>query len=323
MSDISEQNADILAVAIERLRDLRGHEFWDKVKEINGLFKQLKPIQRDDRERLWEAFNNLCEKAKREKAESNEQAKANAHTIEVEIQSLRQGHWDWFEKQYKDFWAHAKRVSKMFKDLKPLQKDDRDKLWTMFDSICEEIKRKQKTEYENCKLKSEQHKGIIIGQAERARPAGTMIFGPQDVDTMKALGRELKDASSLLSRHKAEMFGEHKQECFERIKEIRAIHDAWWDARKRNSSNRHNEFQSRVRANIEKNRERLRKATDALRKQRDHVSDLSDKISSAWSEEYRTRADEWLSEAEVRIRDIEESIRQIEEWIREDEEKLR
>ncbi len=253
----------------------------------------------------------------------DEKARANARAIESEIQSLASGHWDWFERQYKDFWAHARQISHMFKTLKPLRREDRERLWNKFNSICEETKRKQQSEYENRKYKSERHRNDIISEAERARPCSLFGFFPPDVQEMKALGLVLRNASSMLSKYKSEMFGEHKQECFERIQEIRRVHDAWWEELKRHRSRRQEEFQQRVRANLERNYERHRKASDALRRLRNHADDLRHKISTAWNDDFRNRAYGWLSETEDKIRDIEDSLRQIEEWIREDEEKLR
>ncbi len=253
----------------------------------------------------------------------DKKASANAAAIESQIQSLKSGHWNLFKRQYKDFWAHAKQVSQMFKTLKPIRRDDRERLWEMFSAICEKTKRKQHSEHENRKYKSEQNRGYIIKEAESARPCTLFGFSPPDVETMKALGRVLRNASSMLSKYKGEMFGEHKQECFERIREIRHVHDLWWDELKRHRSKRQEDFQRRVKANLESNYERNRKATDALRRMRNHADDLRDKISSAWNDDFRDRAYGWLSETENKIRDIEDSIRRIEDWIREDEEKLR
>lgn len=38
--------------------------FWDQVREINSLFKTLKPIESSRRQTLWEELGRLCERAK-------------------------------------------------------------------------------------------------------------------------------------------------------------------------------------------------------------------------------------------------------------------
>ena len=183
----------------------------------------------------------------------DEKAHTNAKAIESEIQSILSGHWDWFKRQYKDFWIHARHISEMFKTLKPLRKEDRERLWGKFNSVCEEVKRKQQSEHDNRKFKSSQHRKDIIHEAEGARPCSLFGFDPPDVREMKALGGVLKNAGLMLSKHKEEMFGEDKQECFVRIQEIRHIHDLWWEEHNRHRSKRQEEFQERVRNNLDKN----------------------------------------------------------------------
>ena len=252
----------------------------------------------------------------------DDKARENAKILESEIDKLKSGHWDWFERTYKSFWDNAKQISQMFKTIKPLKSEDREKLWNSFSEACENAKRKQQSEREKRQFKSKEHRNDIIKEIERARPCSLFGLDPPDVETMKDLGRVLKSAGSMLSNRKQEMFGEHKQECFARIQEIRRVHDAWWEELKRHRSRKQEDFQSKVRANLESNYERHRKATDALQRVRNHADDLRSQISSAWNDDFRDRAYGWLSETEDKIRDIEDSIQRIEEWIREDEAKL-
>lgn len=259
---------------------------------------------------------------KLEKNEWIEQAKANARILEDEIQKLSSGHWDWLERQYKDFWSHAKQISKLFKELKPLKKEDRERLWSNFNYICEDIKRKQNEEWEKRLYKSKEYKNLIMDTAYKARVNTFFGFDPPDVEDMKRLGQVLKESSSLLSEYKSDMLGEHKKECFELIKEIRSEHDAWWAELKKYRSRKREEFIGRVRSNLEKNHERHRKATDFLEHLRRKADDLRNNISTAWNDDWAYKAEGWLSELEDKMRDVEDQILRIEEWIREDEQKL-
>ena len=254
---------------------------------------------------------------------NDELAKKNAEAIDSEIGALKSGHWNNFNRVYKDFWAHAREISQMFKTLKPLLQKDRERLWGKFNSICEDAKRKQNSEHEAREFKSEQHRDSILHEAERARPNSLFGFMPPDVEEMKSLGQVLRNAGAMLSKHKTEMYGEHKQECFDRIQEIRHVHDAWWEELKGHKAQKHEDFQARVRANLERNHERHKKATQALESCRRSADRLRDQISSAWNDDWRYKAEGWLSDLEDKIRDIERSIERIEDWIREDEEKLR
>jgi hypothetical protein len=77
LRETSADNADRLDRAIGDLRsDLnRGQfkDFWRGVRDVNQLFRSLKPLVREERERLWSAYQSLCEDAKnqRERSERN------------------------------------------------------------------------------------------------------------------------------------------------------------------------------------------------------------------------------------------------------------
>lgn len=250
-------------------------------------------------------------------------AQTNASNIKSEIDTLESGHWDMFKRDYKSFWAHSKQISQLFKNLKPIKKEDREDLWSRFSTVCEEAKNKQQSDYQNRVWKSERHKKDIMSEIASAEVVYLPgVFAP-DVKELKWQGQKLKEAARMLSEHKDEMLGEHKQECFERIQQVRRSHDAWWEDLKRQRENKHEEFQARVRNNLDKNYDRLRKATDALHSCEQSADKLRDDINSAWNADWASQASGWLSELEDKIRDIERSIERIEEWIREDEEKLR
>ena len=78
----------------------------------------------------------------------NKESKSNASALEHAIESLKNGHWNMFKRQYHEFWTHAKEISGMFKSMKPLIREDRERLWTKFSSICEETKKNQEREKE-------------------------------------------------------------------------------------------------------------------------------------------------------------------------------
>ena len=250
-------------------------------------------------------------------------ARDNASTIEGEIEKLTYGHWDNFKRDYKGFWLHAKQISHLFKTLKPIAKDGRQELWNQFSKICDETKKKQQSEHEDRVYKSKQHKADIFHEISRAEVNTFFGFDFPDLEEMKRLSHLLNQASRMLSENKQDMFGEHKQECFQRIQEVRRAHDAWWVELKNHKRQKHEEFQTRVRSNIAKNQDRLRKAGNALESCRRNADDLRDKIASAYNDNWAAEAMGWLAELEEKIRDIEDSIAQLEEWIEEDENKLR
>jgi hypothetical protein len=58
-------------------------DFWNKAKQITGLFRELKPLARSDRDLLWRQFNALCVEIK---------AKQKTEYVALELQS--RGHFD-------------------------------------------------------------------------------------------------------------------------------------------------------------------------------------------------------------------------------------
>jgi len=253
----------------------------------------------------------------------DKESEDNASTIRTELGLLSSGHWDGpLRRDYRAFWAHVREISDMFKTLKPLRREDREMLWQRFGSLCEDAKSKQGSEIENRKFKSDQHRRYVLDEVEHSRPVSLFGFLSPDVEEMKGLGRLLRVAGQSLSRYKHEMFGEHKQECFEAIQEMQRVHDAWWEELRIYRDDRHQNFHARIRANLEKLHGMHSKATEALGRARAHADDLRDQIDSARTDKFRDLASGWLSEEESRNSDIEAHTARIEGWIDEEEDKL-
>jgi hypothetical protein len=91
----AHKNAEHLAGEIKKLSSLTSpirsnlpiitkyQDFWNKAKQITGLFKELKPLAHDDRDLLWNQFNTLC-------GEVKENQKSEYGTLE----SVSRGHFD-------------------------------------------------------------------------------------------------------------------------------------------------------------------------------------------------------------------------------------
>jgi hypothetical protein len=80
-----------------------------------------------------------------------ERCRVNARSLESEINRLRSDYRDPVDlgsRQYDEFWAHAKQISAMFKTLKPLFREDRERLWVAFLATWEEMKVVQARERE-------------------------------------------------------------------------------------------------------------------------------------------------------------------------------
>jgi len=151
--DTSEENARLIKQEIENLRDsLARHDyknFWRKVRIVKDMFGKLNSLSKEDKERLWSEYSCLCESAKKEmrecQAESSEASERNTRLIEKELEVLRELH---SEQNYKDFWEETDKAKEMFSKLKPLFKEDRERLWSEYSNICEEVKEKMEEDQE-------------------------------------------------------------------------------------------------------------------------------------------------------------------------------
>ena len=224
--------------------------------------------------------------------------------------------------KYQDFWNQAKRITTLFKELKPLAQSDRDLLWTQFNAYCLEVKEKQKSGYGAIESLSQGHYDEIMKLVELSQLP--LSGSAPKIHELVECGQTLKTAGDLLGKFKHEMIAKHKKTSFDRIQKIRVTHDAAWEAVKAGKSPRQqSETESRVRKNLEANYERNRKAVIALENfqiGRGHIRtflttcEIPEKVASAKSQ---------LAETELRIKDIEDGIRKLEKWIEEDERTLR
>ena len=246
----------------------------------------------------------------------------NINKINWQIDLLKSGHWNMLKRDYKAFWNHVKEINELFKTLSPLPRDERNDIWKRLNVICEDVKRQQNREVESAKYKSKNHRDYIFGEARTAELFHWPAPSVWDVNQVKDLGAILKKVGQYFTEHKVDMIYEHKQECYERLKEISEQHTLWWGDHKKKQLVRHEDFRTRVKNNIYKNQEKYNRAADTLRNMESNKYKLQDQISSAHSDSFRDRAYGWLSELEDKISKHKEFMQRIEEWINEDEKKL-
>ena len=253
------------------------------------------------------------------------QAHENAGQIDVEIRKLLSLTRPIQENlpiitKYQDFWNQAKRISALFKDLKPLARDDRDLLWKRFNDLCGEVKIKQQAEYGTLESLSKGHYDEIMKLAEQA----SMPSGAPLPDTRELLdrGQALKMAGELLGKYKHEMLAKHKKASFDYIQVIRAKHEAAWETAHLAKAHPPAGAEDRIRKNLEVNYERYRKAAGALENFQLGATQLRSYIESCGNPELVAKATAKLEETQGRIKDIAEGMRKLEKWIEDDERML-
>ena len=164
----------------------------------------------------------------------NELAKSNASAIGHEIESLKNGHWNLFKRQYREFWTHAKEISGMFKTMKPLLREDRERLWAKFNSICEEAKRTQEREKESRRIDSKQKRELVESKIKEAYYQAKGARSSSDLSQAKSLLNEalqwMKNgwggfnvASQLVSLSEGKLTREDRDQCWEKWKEANEV----------------------------------------------------------------------------------------------------
>jgi hypothetical protein len=223
--------------------------------------------------------------------------------------------------KYQDFWNKAKQITAQFKELKPLAKSDRDLLWNRFNTVCREVKDKQKTEYGTLESLSQQHLDEIMKLTDLAQlPQGVPVL---EIHELVERGQALKNAGDTLGRFKHAMIAKHKKACFDKIQRIRKTHDTAWDSISAVKPKQQTGTKFRSRKNLEANYERYKKAANALenfRIGRDHMRTF---LASCNDPEKAAKVKIQLAETEARIQDIGEGIRKLRKWIAEDEQNLK
>jgi len=249
-----------------------------------------------------------------------EEAKTNALAIEREINSLRYDHLDknaslfTTRYYYHEFWQHAKEVSEMFKTRK-LLKEDRERLWSTYSSLCEEVKRKQEEERHESRRNREILESLITDayfQADGARDK-------EDLDKAKSMQTE-----NLRRMKESRLFREDREALWKYWKEVNQ--KIFW---KRHELQESNFLQAREEANRALNVANYGDPYEALQEikevqrslrgvymSRDQRHEIYDTLSDAWNratsriveikEEKRRKRDEWLQRQEERKRKYEE-----------------
>jgi hypothetical protein len=99
-----------------------------------------------------------------------ESCRENARILETEINRLQTDYADplGFWHRYSDFWEHARRISTMFKTLKPLFREDRERLWSAFSAACEDNRKAQAREREARLNDSREKRDLVMSKIREA-----------------------------------------------------------------------------------------------------------------------------------------------------------
>lgn len=228
-------------------------------------------------------------------------------------------------------WDKAREIQALFSSgVRYPTAGAREAAWVRFNNVRSELSRRSNADRDNVFMVSKAWRDLIIDELDVCRYSvlGEIVvfFDPTTADEMKALGARLKEVSRKLTDNKHQMLREHKDECFQKIQEVRATHDIFWGRYKESREIKQQQFQQKIRdvldrveQNISKNYEKLEKAANALQRAEENIYKLEAMLSTAKGDDFREKVEGWLAEALEKHASIRESIRRMKDWIKQDE----
>lgn len=304
-------------------------------------------------------------------------AAANLATLDAEIRALDSGHLLEGKRQYKEFFEHAKEVGNLFRTLKPLPHEERERLWMEFSTLCDDVRAQQNIEREELKLASLELRGKLEARLVELQQAGPNAKYADDfnalADKMKAVREEFtgtkdqpaqltpKDREalwklwkstddSIWSHRKAireENYADGKEhiticmqlategdpfDCHKKIKElrpwqrnaelsreqrneIRKALDAAWDAAavriEANRTERKQQFENwkdRTSGLLEEWEQKLEKMRDFRVRLEEQIARLNEMETNARTDEFADQVAGWRTEKEDKLADVDKSI---------------
>mgnify|MGYP001592175745 CR=1 FL=1 len=317
-----------------------------------------------------------------------EKSSENASQIKREIERLRYNHCVPNSPTldpnylYRDFFNHAKEITELFKTLKPIIKDDRERLWSEYRNLCDKVSSKQNTERNESSRNRGNLEALINDAYHKANGAGnregldsaraflTEILGYMKEKRLLKNDREylwenwvrasgkLKSSREriqrdgyIIAKHNAEgcsdYINENPYDALKRIKEVQSeikgmymnreqrgevyeiLNRIWESASskigviKEEKRKKQEDWKERTGGNIERWEKNVEKAEDTISHIKDNITKLEDEAANARTDEHTERVRGWIEEGYQKISDIENSISGWEERISSVKEKLR
>ncbi len=309
-----------------------------------------------------------------------EKSGENAAQIGKEIEGLRYNHCNpnspAFDTRYfyKDFWSHAKEITELFKTLKPIIKDDRERLWAEYRNLCDKVSSKQNTE----RNESSRNRGNLEALIDKAHIQADSAQNREGLDSAKSFLTEILGymKEKRLLKNDREYLWENWVRANGKIKSSReriqndsyviAKHDAWecsnyvndnpydalkkikemqdkmrgmymkkeqknevydilnriWESAsskigeiKEEKRKKHDEWRERTEGNIERWEKNIEKAENAISSIEANITKLENEADNARTEEHAERVRGWIEEGYQKISDIRSSIRELGEKI--------
>lgn len=308
----AQENSSRINSAINELdsfyQERMFRDFWQKVKQINELFKNLKPLERGQREYLWERFTKLCEQAKEDRRQSDQASDTAKHSILSSLlirtgttfDSMTRSDCRLIDSEIRE---SQQQLAYILEDMKqsPLNKSDRQECWNKWVEISNNLRRIRGLINDQAYESLEKKAYDTLNDWERS---------DNILETIKELQKEVRDA----------IINKDQRQNIRRI-----LEEAWENATKRINGarkERHESWRRNQENWIEKLEGFIANDEAFIGRLEGQISDLEDQISESHSDNWIERARGWIEEKQDKIREVKEKIRDNESKIAETQEKL-
>ena len=267
---------------------------WNEVRGIGAAFRETVFLTRDERQELWQRFQELVTRLR----ERSEESKAQA--------AERQRGWERRASASEHLRDELRSKAQSARPAGELER-------AVANMILLPLKILQ---------------GLI------GRIAGVDSYELAEIrDELQSCSAQLKEAWERFGAEKEVLLPRDRQEAYAELRKAQELLDeAWrrWKERKaaergerpRARAEGRERFHERVRQNIASLEEKREKAESARDRQREHLSDLRDKYESAWNESFKERCEEWIEQGEAKLASIEEHLERLDGWLAEQRAKL-
>lgn len=223
---------------------------------------------------------------------------------------------------WKGVWELAAKIQEGFRTSHYPTKVDKDAAWDQFTQLRKIASRRQHRVLRKRSRSSRDWRGKILAKITEATPEGLDPAASSTPGKLRDMSNALREAGDMLTSAKEEMLSEQKLECFRGLRSARRAQEKVWAEIRKLRSKQREEFRTRMEANLEKNRERLKKSVAALEHQQKRRDELTQKIAEAWNTSWKEKAEGWLVEIDTQITDLEGVVERMKTWVKEDEDRL-
>lgn len=319
-----ETNGAKLQSELEDLQSrLRGstpnyREFWAHVKEINQLFKTVKPIAPATRHRLWADLGTICQEAKRLQEDENQKRKGISDQKRSLVQSkLNEAYYqvkgshsaiDLAEARellnkalawMKNGWSGFTATTELFAlDDGRMTKADHDACWEKWQEVNEALghKRREIAQYHFDHFLSEAGEAITVADFEPKKAK----------EKVKSIQGALK--GTMMSR--------------EQFDEIRRLLDRAWERATAKQQKHHEEWESRQLSHITRKQDLIEEMERQIEGLKGHVDHCRDLEAGARTDDFAQTVRGWIEEHYERIRAKRRFIEELQEQIGSIKEKM-